>query len=417
MKLSVATVAIFFLVILPRSICHADGIVKLSPHVSFQQGAVNGVFVEKNGQTLVIYGDPGAHLQKADKVLFTHSRRDLVWAGRKLVENGAESVVPLGEVENFTKVADFWSSFDKSRYHNYTQRTTKILTRPLRVDRMVRDGDVLRWQDIAVDVLDTPGYTKGSVSYFMNVDGLRYGLVGDIIYGDGQLMDLYSLQEAVSEEARIGGYHGYAGRIGELIESLRKIVNQKPDILVPARGPVIRDPKAAIERLIQRLKAVYKNYLSINSLHWLRKDVKNHYEALAARVLGPGAEVNWMPFAEIIEKEPPSWIIVIRNSRLILSENGSGFLIDCGFQSTLDELIKLKKNGRLSGLDGLFITHYHDDHTDKVSEVAREFGCPVYACEGSKDILENPGAYRLPALTIISPISFTVAGAIALQST
>lgn len=403
MKRRVVTVTIFALVLILATVCHAENIVKLSPHVTIYQNAVNGVFIEKDGQTLVIYGDPGGHLKKADKVLFTHSRRDVVWAGRELVDNGVESVVPAAEADNFSKVNDFWTSFAKARFHDYKQQTTKILTEPLRVDRKVSEGGIVGWQNMAIKVMDTPGYTRGSVSYFITVDGLRYGFVGDIIFGDGHLLDLYSLQDAVPE-AKIGGYHGYAGRLGELISSLRRVINQNPDILVPAHGPVIKNPKAAIELLIQRLQAAYKNYLSINAGHWY---FKGRCEVLAARVLEPDDSVNWMPYAETIRKKPPSWIVPIHNSRLVLSGDGAGFLIDCGSRAIIEEIIKLRKSGRLARLEGLFITHYHDDHTNEINKLIEEFKCPVYASRESKDILENPQAYRLPCITSKGVVNLT----------
>jgi len=394
-------------------VCDGYALVRLSPHVSVSQDTVNGVFVEDAGRTLVIYGDPAGSLEKADMVLFTHSRRDVVWAGRKLIQGGAESIVPRAEADNFTKVNDFWLSFVNRRFHDSEQQTTKILTEPLPVSREVAGGEQISWQDTSIWVLDTPGYTRGSVSYFINIDGLTYGFVGDLIYGDGHLMDLYSLQDGVAE-AGIGGYHGYAGRLGELIASLRKIIDQNPDILVPAHGPVIRNPKQAIEHLIQRLQAAYANYLSVNAGHWYFKE---HYEVLAKRVLGAGFRVDWMPYAEVIEKAPPGWIIPIHNSRLLLSQDKSGFLIDCGSEAIIREVTStfsprtraggqaLPTGGRanlekrLSRLDGVFITHYHDDHTDKVSELVKKFGCPVYASQQSADVLTHPAAYRLPCLT------------------
>ncbi|MHC4168365.1 MAG: MBL fold metallo-hydrolase [Planctomycetota bacterium] len=371
------------------------GVQKLSPHVSIFEGSVNGVFIERDGQCLVIYGDPGGQLKEADKVLFTHSRRDIVWAGRKLVERGAESIVPQGEVDKFNKVDDYWSAFVDKRFHDYNQQGTKILTEPLSVSRAVRGGDTIKWQNISIQVLDTPGYTRGAVSYFLDTDGKRYGFVGDLIYGNGQIMDLYSLQDAVAE-AKIGGYHGYAGRIGDLIASLRKVLEQKPDILIPARGPVIEAPESAVKLLIQRLQRAYGKYLSINAGHWYFKD---RYDTLASRALGSPSRVDWMPYAAVVRKAPPDWVIPIGNSRLLVSADGSGFLIDCGSNAIIAEIVKLVKSKRVSGLDGVYITHYHDDHTDKIGELVEEFDCPVYSCRELTDILEHPGAYRLPCLT------------------
>jgi glyoxylase-like metal-dependent hydrolase (beta-lactamase superfamily II) len=395
MKRRIVDVTILVLVLISTAECHAASIVELSPHVAIYQNSINGAFIKKNGQTLVVYGDPGGSLKKADKVLFTHNRRDVVWAGRELVDNGTESVVPEGEADSFSKADDFWTSFVKARFGDYHQQTTKIPTKSIRVNRKVTEGDTINWQNLSVKVLDTPGYTRGSVSYFVNVDDIRYGFVGDIIFGDGQLFDLYSLQDAVPD-AKIGGYHGYAGRLGELINSLRKISKQNPDILVPARGPVIKNPKVAIERLIETLQEAYKNYLSINAGHWYFKD---RCETLASRVLEPDDKVDWMPYATTIQKKPPVWIVPIHNSRLVLSADGAGFLIDCGSRAIIDEIIKLRDSGRLSRLEALFITHYHNDHTNEINEFLRQFKCPVYSSRESKDILENPGAYRLPCLT------------------
>jgi glyoxylase-like metal-dependent hydrolase (beta-lactamase superfamily II) len=367
----------------------------LSPSATVSRGAVNGVCIERGGHRLVIYGDPLEGWKTADMVLFTHSRRDVVWAGRALVENGAKAVVPAPETEQFSKVEEFWTGFWDKRFHDYAQQSTKIMTTPLRVDQAVQEGAEIAWQDLKVHVLDTPGYTRGAVSYFVEINGRKYGFVGDLIYGDGRLLDLYSLQDAVPQ-AQIGGYHGYAGRIGELIASLRKVAAQKPDILVPVRGPVIREPAAAVDRLIERLQAVYENYLSLSAGHWYFKD---RYDVLAARALGSADRVHWMPYARTIQKQPPDWIVPIQNSRLILARDRSGFLIDCGSHAIIDEIRKLKDQGRLASLDGLFLTHYHDDHTDKVNELLQEYPCPVYVTPILEDVLQRPGAYRLPCET------------------
>ena len=197
-------------------------------------------------------------------------------------------------------------------------------------------------------------------------------------------------------EAKIGGYHGWAGRMSILIESLRKVAGKKPDMIIPTRGPVIRNPGEAINILIERLQAAYENYLSISAGRWYFRD---NYDILARRVLGQNPKVNWMRWAEVIKDKPPEWIIPISNSRLIISEDRSGFLVDCGSRRIVDEVIKLKEAGKLTGLEGLFITHYHDDHTDNVATCIDEFNCPVYATGPSVDILKHPGDYRLPCLT------------------
>ncbi len=384
---------------------HCSNSKKLSHHVSITYGAVNGIFIEKNGSTLVVYGDPNQKLKKADMVLFTHSRRDVVWAGRKLVTNGAKAVVPVKETAYFTKVDSFWNAFSQARFHDYAQQTTKVLSEPLEYYRKIKGGDRLRWQNLPIRIIDTPGFTRGAVSYLIDIDSLRIAFVGDLIYSGGKIMDLYSLQDAVPE-AQVGGYHGYAGRLSDLINSLKKLAKENPDILIPAHGPIIKNPELAIRQLIKKVRLVYKNYLSITGLRWYFG--QKRLEILAKKVLAPSDTVEWMALAPVIQEKPPSWYLHTYNSNLILSEDSSGFLIDCGMQGVKDNLEKWKRSGRLAQLDGLFITHYHDDHTEKINEIVSEFKCPVYVCEELRDIIEHPEAYRLPAMTSQKINSLTV---------
>ena len=75
---------------------------------------------------------------------------------------------------------------------------------PVAITRWVEGGGETQWPATQIEVLDTPGFTRGSVSYLCEVDGRRIAFTGDLIYGDGQLLDLYSLQDAIPE-AKVGG--------------------------------------------------------------------------------------------------------------------------------------------------------------------------------------------------------------------
>lgn len=388
------TLLLLLSVLASGSVAEPGASVRITP------GPVNGVVIERNGHTLIVYGNPSGTAENADMVLLTHNRRDVVWAARDLVAQGARLIVPAAEADSFTKATAFWEKFATARFHDYQQQSTKVPITPMPVDLTVQDGDTITWQNLSLQVIATPGYTRGAVSYITDIDGTRYAFVGDTIYGDGHLLDLYSLQDAVAG-TKVGGYHGYAGRIGPLIESLRHILAQEPDVLVPARGPVIRDPQAAVTKLIDRLQAAYRNYLAISAGHYYFTD---SYEQLAERALGRPHNVPWQPYSVIIEDNPPTWMIPIHNSRLLLSDSGAGWLIDCGSQAIIDELVKLRDAGRLTSLEGLFITHYHDDHTEKINDLLEIFPCPVYVTSLMESVTRHPETYRLPAMTA-RPIS------------
>lgn len=379
----------------PARSAETTGLEVVAKGLTVVHGAVNGALIERSGKLLAVYGDPRDHPRPVEMVLFTHHRRDVAWAGRPLVRSGARAVVPEAEIALFSEVQTFWSTFHRDRFHDYAQRTTKVLAEPMSVASSVRGGQTLTWEGLPIRILDTPGYTRGSVSYLVELDGRRIAFTGDLIYGDGKLLDLYSFQDAIPE-ARIDAYHGYGARLGELVASLRKVATERPDVLVPARGPVIRNPIAAVDTLIRRVQALYANYLSIDAHRYY--STKELFQVKAQRVLGPDASFELMPEAEK-RSELPGWIVPIDNSRLILSSDRTGFLVDCGSQHIIDTLDQLRASGRLTTIDHVFVTHYHDDHTDQVAKLARISNATVHASLENRDVLENPAAYRLPCLT------------------
>jgi glyoxylase-like metal-dependent hydrolase (beta-lactamase superfamily II) len=360
--------------------------------VSFHRGSTNAVLVERDGKTLAIYGIDAA--QNCEQVLLTHHRRDVVWKARMAIEAGAIAVAPEAERDSIEQPGKFWDAFTKNRFHDYAQQSTKILAEPLPVKRWVKEGDVVAWRGQRFEVLETPGYTRGAVSYLTTIDGKKLVFTGDLIYGDGQLFDLYSFQDAIAE-ANIRGYHGYGGRLAQLVTSLKKIAATNPDVIVPARGPLIEDPQASINKLITRVQSLYHNYLSTNALHWYFKE--DRMRLCGERVLGEGADIQLMPYS--LHKKTPDWVFEHATSRLLISDDGHGFLIDCGYQRVIDAVNKVMQSGLIKQVDGIFVTHYHDDHVDMVQAAAEEFDCPVYALSEYKDILENPAAYHMPAMT------------------
>lgn len=369
--------------------------------VCIQRGPVNGVLIQRHGKQLAIYGARNESGETPEMVLLTHARRDVVWAAESLVQQGVPAVVPQAEAELFTEPERFWNSLQEKRFHDYAQQSTKLPVRKLPVARMVKDGDVVEWEGLALRVLETPGYTRGSVSFLVEWDGRKIAFTGDLLCEDGKLQDLFSFQDAIPA-ARIGGYHGWAGRLGEAVVSLNRLAAERPDVIIPARGPLIDDPQAAIDRLLHRIRAVYANYLSVDALRWYFKD--EHIRTKAQRVLAPGAEVSWMAMAET--SPLPQWVRAIANSRLILSADGAGFQVDCGSQRIVDELQKLQTKGELASIEHVFVTHYHDDHTDALPILVEKFNSQVYACGSLIDVLENPHDYRLPCLTK-NPITVT----------
>lgn len=333
----------------------------ISSSVTLERGPVNSVLVEQDGKRLAVYGASSEVTPKYELLLLTHHRRDVLCQARTAITAGASAVAPEAERELIEKPTEYWNAFTANRFHDYAQQSTKVLSHPLEIDRWVKEGNAVEWHGLLFDVVETPGYTRGAVSYIATIDDRRMAFTGDLIYGDGQLLDLYSFQDEIPE-ANIRGYHGYGSRLAQLVTSLRKIADAKPDLIVPARGPIIEQPQVAIEKLITRVQALYRNYLSTNALHWYFKEER--MRMCGERVLGPEADIELMPYS--LHEKTPDWVFEHATSRLLISDDGHGFLLDCGYQRVIDAVKTLMTNGLVKQVDGIFVTHYHDDHTDMV---------------------------------------------------
>src|SRR5918993_1385498 len=161
----------------------------LPPQITFQQGLVNSVRI---GSSTAVYG-VAASAKSVRRLLLTHARRDAIGRHPK----GVALFVPAAERESFTDPRKSWEAFESSRFHDYAQRSTKTPTEPYDIFRAVSDKEEITASEARITVIASPGFTPGAVSYLVEARGKRILCTGDLIYGDGKLLDLYSLQDAI----------------------------------------------------------------------------------------------------------------------------------------------------------------------------------------------------------------------------
>jgi len=357
----------------------------LPDRIVFEPGALNRVEL-KGSPPYYVYGAPdgadGFHL-------LTHVRRDI--AG---IAQGQPALLPEPLLPLAADPATHWMNWWEERSNYYGQQVTKLPLTNLAGWTTVSDGDTIPWGDHTIQVVAIPGYTTDMVAYLVELEGQRILFTGDLLLKGGKVPDIYSFQDKIPE-AKVGAYHGYGARFAPWIESLRKVAALKLDILVPLRGELITDPQGDIDNAISRVQALYHNYLSTNALHWYFGEER--LTICGERVLGEGAEISLMPFAEHIDL--PTWCQHIRTTKLLVSEDQHGFALDVGGQKSLDELRQILKDGLIKQLDGIWVTHVHNDHSAFVRDAAAEFGCPVYAVKEVADPLLYPGRWFLPGLS------------------
>lgn len=384
----------------------------LTPHVFIFRDVVNAAVIERNGRALIINPGRGAAIDALrargvdiDWALYTSYEREHSLGAPFLKSHNVQIGVPAAEAILFRHASEFWRDVDFD--HRYDFRPDfSVLRSSANPDRELSPGDIFHWQGLAIEVLGTPGTTDGGLSFLVQVDGQKIAFTGNLIESAGRFRNFYKLQKPFSGMAGNilagrGGYWGFGGAVPELKRSLATVQSKEPALLVPSHGEIIRNPNDAIASLGAKLDAVMRNYLTLAAwrVYFGYGDVKvsTDYEEVAMLPSLPEPKLpSW--FHQLSLHPLESAYPLIPTSWYIQAEDGSIFLFDCGFPPVAAVLAQRVKDGAIKNVDGIWISHYHDDHVASVNEVRRTYGAKVYAQRELKDILENPTAYEMPCL-------------------
>ena len=368
---------------------------QLSEHLWVYHGPINVGIVRNGEKALLIDAGDGSvagalaklGITTVEQIVLTHHHRDQACGARAMAEAGAKIGVPAAERDYFANPTEYWND-DKHFWHLYQFRPHPLmLAEPLGVEQTFADGDQLTFGPAKLRVISTPGHTDGSVSYRVDVDGRRVIFSGDCIYDAGQLWDVYSLQKGFEKGGRkVGGYHGFMGDHWRLIDSLERIKDAEPELLVPAHGKLMPEPAKAIDLLTERLTTCYENYVAISALRRYFPELFTDFEGR------PGQ----MPIRPGIQ--PPDCLRHFGTTWMLVSQSGAAFVMDAGSAGIVERLKKMLNGGEIKSVEGLWVTHYHDDHTAGIPAFQQQFDCPCFTDRRLVDVLTNPTAWRLPCV-------------------
>ncbi len=367
----------------------------LASNLHLLRGAVNTGMLVSGGQALLLdCGDTVTPerllrhgVEAVEMILCTQYRRTSTAGVYPFIEQGAQVIIPAGERELFEQPGDYWNAW-ACRWHLYSHRPGPMVpAHPIPGVRGVREPETIEWQGYVIHVIDTPGATDGSVSYVVEVDDERFCFCGDAIFAPGMLWDLHSLQKG---HDGLRDYHGFVGNRRALIDTLEKLGDSGIDVLVPSHGEVMEDPAGACQLLVNRLDGLWHNYTSMSSINHYFPDVFTETADDPACLLP----------AEAVDL--PSFLRRVSGTSFgILSDSGAMWLSDCGNDAVVNTLWDWQEQGEITGVEGCWVSHYHDDHVDSLHRLKSCFDCPIVADEHMAEIIEHPGRFYLPC---ISPV-------------
>jgi len=369
----------------------ASEVANLSEHLLVYRGPVNVGIVRDGAKALLIDCGDGraaealatAGITSVDQVIFTHHHRDQACGAWLLAAKGARLGVPAAERNCFDNVAAYWGN-PQNRWHLYNLHPHHLmLAEPVPVGMTFAAGDTFTWGPATFRVLSTPGHTDGSVSYVVDVDGRRTVFCGDAIADAGRVWDVHSLQKGTQTT----DYHGFLGARPQLVESLGRIKAAGASALVPSHGSLMTDPAAAIDALVAALDRCYDKYVAISAL-------RHYFPNLFAEYAG---RKDHMPIRK--GKAVPGCLRHFGTTWMLVSKDRAAFVMDCGSAETVKEIRKRLDAREIRSVEGLWVTHYHDDHVDGIPDFQKAFDCPCITGRSVAEVITDPPAWRLPCIS------------------
>lgn len=351
------------------------------------RGTCNTYVLLRGTRALVI--DPGdgtvvdelaaLGIDSVDWALHTHHHREVCQGTHRLVARGALVAVPGAEADRFSDAEQWWQEVQlQDRYDCANVFSGLVDSVP--VARPFGDYERFAWEGLSFLVLPTPGHTRGSVTYLVEVDGRRIAFSGDLIHAPGRVWTIYDLHWDYSNPDGVNA----------AIHSATSLREADPGLIAPAHGELMPDPAGALNGLESNLRRLF---------------------AVAGRRYLGDVDVPIAADLRTVQVTPSLLQVTsaFAHFSVLMGREGRALFFDFGFASVdhaagadsrfvEHSLRALEREVGLTSVDVVVPTHYHDDHVSGIGFLHERYGCEVWAFEGFADLLRRPHAHRLPAL-------------------
>ncbi|HEY3396763.1 MAG TPA: MBL fold metallo-hydrolase [Armatimonadota bacterium] len=352
---------------------------KLVDHLYCYPDTCNVYALVHEGRALIIDGGSGEALdhlgeigvEGVDWVLYTHHHREQCQGHARYTAAGAKTAVPAAEAYLFSDPVSFWDELDANSVYS------AVFVRPPReavaVDRELQDLETLAWGPYEVGTYNTPGNSKGAVTYRAQVDGQWFIFPGDLLLEGGTLHTFYDNE------------WDYGHGIGPQTQanSVTILGSLLPGTVCPSHGPVMSDPQRQIRSFHRRWSRFIKDTYSRD---W---DWNDGIAGTPGWFSRPTHLAGVRKFNDHLYKFGPYGT----NGYLLIGKTGRGLMIDCGGMDDewLDgTLRRMQTDMGLKSVEVLIPTHVHGDHYMNYGILAEKWGTQVWCYENFADQLEHP---------------------------
>lgn len=254
---------------------------------------------------------------------------------------------------------------------------------PIKVDRLLADGEVFTWRGHEITCVTTPGHSPGGMTYVLRDKRQACAFSGGLIHDGARMSNWYDTEWD----------YGFGKGLDALIESVDRLIKLDLSWAFPSQGPPIANVQQQLKTYHQKLVDFRPDYLRGYPVKNLTQRAK------------PDSHVKPTPIPQIVQVTPHLYkfsdLLAGKNFAIIIADSGRGLLLDCGIfpETLLHELIRdMQTHLGLKGIDALWINHMHGDHFTLGSVLKKRYGVKIWTLDRIVDKVENPLYYDYCAL-------------------
>jgi glyoxylase-like metal-dependent hydrolase (beta-lactamase superfamily II) len=330
-----------------------------------------------DGSVLDHLGEIG--VQRVEWVLFTHHHREQCQGASKLASwraAGTRVAAPEAERALFERPADFRKMQvrlgDAFTIHGASYVRPPV--EPVPLDRTFKAMDTFTWRGREFWCVDTRGNSPGAMSYLLRDGASWLAFTGDLMLDGARLHTWFDSEWD----------YGFGAGIWALANSAAQVAGYRPRLMLPAHGPVIREPAAQLahfQRRLVRLERLLLRGYPVNSFSGAVQD----------QVSRPSVVPHvWQVLPHVYKFRGPNFY---PNFYLILADSGRALVVDCGLLDTrfLDEALEgLRARAGLKRIDAVIVTHMHGDHFLQAPHLREKWGAQIWALDRMAAVCEHP---------------------------
>lgn len=351
------------------------------------------VYVLRDGDAalLIDLGNGGVmnHLtdidvKRVEWLLLTDHHREQCQGIERVDRATTKVAAPISEKALLENPTEFRKWFPKlgDKFSVYGASYVRPPRNSIPLDKTLESGEVFAWRGYKIRCLSTPGHSPGGMTYVIRHDGKMIAFSGGVVHDGAKMTNWFDSEWD----------YGFAKGVDTLIASVKQLIDQRLDLVLPSQGPAIRNPQKQLETYRKKLTTFRQSYIRgypvFNSTEQERDSISKPTKVPLISQVTPH-------LYKLSHKTKG------KNFAIIVSDNGKGLILDCGLfpESMLDKIILgMREHLGLKQIDAFWISHMHGDHFLLGPTLKRKYGAQAWTLDRIVDKCEHPRRYDYAAL-------------------